>query len=87
MYLFVCLLLGVFRSIGPKPSPEELAKKKTKRWWWLRELFFCCPGKKKNDFMDIISSDNKKDISRRPSNDGTLAETMTLGLCNKNIFI
>ncbi|XP_065682979.1 polycystin family receptor for egg jelly isoform X2 [Hydra vulgaris] len=50
------LIVGVFRNVGPKPTPEEMALKKLKRHWWLYELFFCCKQSKPNNFINLISA-------------------------------
>ena len=62
------LFLGVFRSVGPKPSKEELSKKKTRPFWWLYELFFCCEKKNsQSEFMDIITTipDSETDLKKK----------------------
>lgn len=77
MYISNDFIIGVFRSLGAKPTKEEMSKKKTKRFWWIREIFFCfCTEKKKNDFMDIIQ-DGEKD--GRVSRATIMSETSTIG--------
>lgn len=68
MALKTFLFLGVFRSVGPKPSKEEMCKKKARSFWWLYELFFCCEKKKsQSEFMDIITSvpDSEMDLKKK----------------------
>lgn len=74
------LIVGVFRSLGPKPTREEMAKKKAINWWWVYELFFCCPRKQKSEFIDIISTMKEKDdnLSRPVSRLGVLNQSNTV---------
>ena len=59
---------GVFRSVGPKPSKEELSKKRARSFWWFYELFFCCDKRKsQSEFMDIITTvpDSEMDLKKK----------------------
>ena len=75
-------MLGVFRGIGPKPTPEEIAKKKTKRFWWFREFFFCCPEKKNEEFIDIIQNSDG-----RASRNTIMSNASTLGIIAKTYVL
>lgn len=67
MLSWTCIFIGVFRSIGPKPTKEEQLKKKARRFWiWheFKELFFCCEHKAKKNFIDIIGEPDDGRSSR-----------------------
>ena len=53
-----CFILGVFRSIGPKPTSEELAKKRSRPFWlWheFKEVFICCAKPKRSALIDVMA--------------------------------
>ena len=76
---------GVFRSIGPKPTPGDMAKRKARRFWiWheFKELFTCCVSKPPETLIDIMAQpDSGRESRLSTMTSGSAESTTTLREC------